>query len=91
MTGDTSRMRATANEVTNNGNKYKERIEEIFSKVEALSSNWQGADYDQFKATCQKHREPLNELGEAINGFGKALNEAADGLDKTVSKLKGIM
>lgn len=91
MTGDTSKMRSTANEVLNNGNKYKERIEEIFSKVESLASYWQGPDYDQFKTTCGNHRQPLNELGEAIVGFGKKLNDAADGLDQTVSSIKGMM
>lgn len=91
MTGDTSKMRNTASEMKNNAKKYNDYIEQIYNMINTkLSSYWQGADYEQFKASCQKHRNSLDDLGKAIDGFGTALNNAADGLDKTVSKLKGV-
>ena len=90
MTGDTSKMREAASQVSAEEKKYNTAIENIDDLIiNKLSQCWVDEAYDDLKSQyTSKNKNDLIDLDNLLKEFYQSLNNAADDLDATISSLR---
>jgi len=86
---DTQRMRECGTNMIKLAGTYRDVMNELFERIEKMptvTKEWMGIGAREFVKNVNDGKPQYQELGEAIEKYGKHLLETADSMDAAVTR-----
>lgn len=77
FSANTGELASTGSTITRLGNDYKTNVSSIFTVIDNLNTKWSGGASAQYIGSFNSFKPDLNNLGDAVDGMGRALSRAA--------------
>lgn len=88
ISADTSALRTLGTQVLDNSREYQAEINKVYTNIDNLSANWQGADNQEYINKVNEYREAIEALGKAIGNYGQFLTDTATNIERVQDEIR---
>ena len=76
ITANYQEMAEAAREINKCAGEYQTNVNEIYSTIDKLKTDWEGEDNLRFVSATEEYRKDMLRLGEILNSFSAFLDQA---------------
>lgn len=88
LTVDTELLKEFGNTINGYGASYLDQVDSLYQTVNALNESWKGTDSDAYVDKIVGYKTDIENLGKAIEDYGKFLIESANGISELRSQIQ---
>ena len=85
---DYEEIRRVSSSLMSEKREYDAGVRAIYEKVDQVSNSWQGADNQAFAQQVNTYKQPMQDLGAAIEECANFLNQVAAVIEETQNTIK---
>lgn len=88
ISADTGALRTLGTQVLDNSREYQAEVSKVYTNIDNLSANWQGADNQEYINKVNEYRETIEALGKAIGNYGQFLTDTSTNIERVQDEIR---